>query len=226
MLKILRLEYLFNRKQILIVLAIFTAYFAYMAYQIPSPRVFLVTTSLMIGLSIPFTVLGREDKFKTASLVCSLPIKRATVVVGKYVATWVAIVLGLIYALVLAAVLPFAKVSVGSILTLKSLLISLLLMSVMFAVILPFTIRFGFVGIIILLVGLQFLGVIALVLAQAMKGANNPMRVLFRTAESGLKGLLYHEATSGFFLALLAAIMAVNVVSLLISTALYARRSL
>lgn len=226
MLKILRLEYLFNRKPLLIVLAIFTAYFAYMAYQFPSPRVFLVITSLMIGLSIPFTILGREDKFKTASLVCSLPVNRATVVVGKYVATWGAIILGLVYALVLAAVLPFAKISVGSILTLKSLLVSLLLMSVMFAVILPFTIRFGFVGIIVLLVGFQFLGVIALFLAQIGKGANNPMRVLFRTAEGGLRGLLYHESTPGFLLALLAAILAVNAVSLLISTALYARRSL
>lgn len=226
MLKILRLEYLFNRKQILIVLAIFTAYFAYMAYQIPSPRVFVVLTSLMIGLSIPFTVLGREDKFKTASLVCSLPVDRTTMVVGKYVATWAAISLGLLYALVLAAVLPFAKFSVAEILTIKVLLVSLFLISLMFAVILPFTIRFGFTGIIILLVGFQFLGIIALVLAQALKGADNPMRVLFRVAESGLKGLLYHEATPGFLLALLAAIVAVNAVSLLISTALYARRSL
>lgn len=226
MLKILRLEYLFNRKQILIVLAIFTAYFAYMAYQIPSPRVFVVMTSLMIGLSIPFTVLGREDKFKTASLVCSLPVNRTTVVAGKYVATWAAIALGLLYALVLAAVLPFSKVSVGEILTIKVLFVSLFLISLMFAVILPFTIRFGFVGIIVLLVGFQILGVIALVLAQALKGANNPMRVLLRAAESGLKGLLYHEATAGFLMTLLAAIVAVNAVSLLISTALYARRSL
>ena len=226
MLKILRLEYLFNRKPILIVLAIFTAYFAYLAYQIPSPRVFVVMTSLMIGLSIPFTVLGREDKFKTASLVCSLPVSRATVVAGKYVATWAAIGLGLLYALILAAVLPFVKFSVGEILTVKVLLISLFLMSIMFVVILPFTLRFGFVGIIVLLVGFQLLGVIALVLAQAMKGASNPMRVLFRAAESGLKGLLYHEATAGFLLALLAAIVAVNALSLFVSTALYARRSL
>jgi len=226
MLRILRLEYLFNRKQILIVLAIFTAYFAYVAYQVPSPRLFIVMTSLMIGLSIPFTILGREDKFKTASLVCSLPVGRATVVAGKYVATWAAIGLGLLYALVLAAVLPFAKFPVSEILTFKFLLISLFLISVMFAVILPFTLRFGFVGIIILLTGLQLLGVIALVLAQALKGADNPMRVLFRTAESGLKGLLYHETTPGFVLALLAAVVAVNALSLLISTALYARRSL
>lgn len=226
MLKILRLEYLFNRNQILIVLAIFTAYFAFMAYQIDSPRVFIVLTSLMIGLSIPFTILGREDKFKTAALVCSLPVRRPVVVLGKYAATWAAIGLGLAYSLVLAAALPFAKFSVGEILTIKVLFVSLFLISLMFAVILPFTIRFGFTGIIILIVGLQFLGVIALVLAQTLKGANNPMRVLLRAAESGLKGLLYHESTPGFLLALLAAVVAVNALSVLISVALYSRRSL
>ena len=34
MLKVLRLEFLFSRRQLLIVLAIFTAYFAIMAFQI------------------------------------------------------------------------------------------------------------------------------------------------------------------------------------------------
>lgn len=226
MLKILRLEYLFNRKQIFIVLAIFTAYFAYLVYQIDSPRVFIVLTSLMIGLSIPFTILGREDKFKTASLVCSLPVRRPIVVLGKYTATWAAIGLGLAYTLILAAGLPFAKFSVGEILTVKTLIISLFLISLIFSVVLPFTIRFGFTGIIILLVGLQFLGVIALLLAQTLKGASNPMRVLFRTAESGLRGLLYHAATPGFLWTLLAAVVAINVLSLLISVALYSRRSL
>ena len=120
MLKILRLEFLFNRRQLLIVLAIFTAYFAYMAYQIDSPRVFVVTTSVMIGLSMPFVILGREDKFKTAALICSLPVRRSTVVLGKYAATWAAIGLGLGYALLFTAVFPFSKIPVGEILTARN----------------------------------------------------------------------------------------------------------
>ena len=120
MLKILRLEFLFSRRQVLIVLAIFSAYFAYMAGRIESPRFFIVMTSLMVGISMPFVILGREDKFKTAALVCSLPVRRSTIVLGKYAATWIAIGVGMGYALLVTAVLPFAKVAVSEVLSLKT----------------------------------------------------------------------------------------------------------
>jgi len=225
MLKVLRLEFLFSRRQLLIVLAIFTAYFVYMAARIDSPRVFVVTTSLMIGLSMPFVILGREDKFKTAALVCSLPVRRSTVVLGKYVATWAAIGLGLAYALAVTAALPFTKFRVAEVLTVRALLVSLFLISLVFAVILPFTLRFGLTGIIILLVSTQLLGVLALVLTSVLGGGRNSLlRAVFGTAERALRSLLSHEATAGFVLTLIGAIAAVNAASLLISRALYARR--
>ena len=226
MLKLLRLEYLYTRRQIVIVLTIFSAYFAYMAGRIESPRVFIVMTSLMVGLAMPFTILAREDKFKTAVLVCSLPLRRSTVVLGKYVSTWAAIVVGLGYALLLTSVLPFSKVRVAEILTVKTLLISIFLISLIFAVILPFTIRFGLVGVIVLLVGFQLLGILALVLAQVLGGARNPIRVFFGAVEGGLRTLLSHEATPGFLLALLAVVIALNALSFVVARVLYARRDL
>jgi hypothetical protein len=226
MLRILRLEYLFSRRQVLIILAVFSAYFAYMAGRIDSPRLFIVMTSLMVGLSMPFVILGREDKFKTAALVCSLPVRRSTVVLGKYAATWIAIGLGLAYALVLTAVLPVSKIAVVEVLSLKTLLVSVFLISLVFAVILPFTLRFGMTGIIILLIGTQLLGIVALVMAQLSKMANNPLRLLIRAVERGLRALLYHEPTAAFLLALLAAILAINALSMLVGWALYARRDL
>lgn len=224
MLKILRLEYLLNRRQILIVLAIFTAYFAYMVSQIDSPRVFVVSTSIMIGLAMPFTILGREDKFKTSAFVCSLPVRRSTVVLGKYAATWAAIGLGLGYTLLLAAVFPFSKIQVAEILTARNLFVALFLISLIFAVILPFTIRFGLVGIIILLVGFPVLAILALVLSQVLGETNNPLRVFIRAVAGGLRTLLTHEATPGFLLALLAVGVAVSAASLFVSRALYVRR--
>jgi ABC-type transport system involved in multi-copper enzyme maturation permease subunit len=226
MLKILRLEYLYLRKQVLIVLTIFTAYFAYMAAQIGSPRLFIVTTSLMVGLSMPFAILGREDKFKTAALVCSLPVRRSTVVLGKYAATWITIGLGMGYALLVTAILPFSKIDVSEVLSLKTLLVSVFLISLVFAVILPFTLRFGLTGIIIFLVGSQLLGVVMLMLTHIGRGAGNPLRTVFRAVESGLRALLHHEPTAGFLLTLLAAIVAINALSMLIGWALYSRRDL
>lgn len=226
MLKILRLEFLFSRRQVLIVLVIFSAYFAYMAGRVASPRLFIVMTSLMVGLSMPFVILGREDKFKTAALVCSLPVRRSTVVLGKYAATWIAIGVGMGYALLFTALLPFAKVAVSEVLSLKTVLVSVFLISLVFSVILPFTLRFGMAGVIILLVGTQLLGIIMLVLTHFARASNNPLRVLLRAVEKGLRTLLGHEPTAGFLLALLAAILAINAVSILVGWALYARRDL
>lgn len=226
MLKILRLEYLFSRRQVLIVLAVFTAYFAYMAGKIDSPRLFIVMTSVMVGLSMPFVILGREDKFKTALLVCSLPVRRSTVVLGKYAASWIAIGAGLVYALALTAILPFSKVAASDVLSPRTLLVSLFLISLIFAVIQPFTLRFGLVGVIVLLVGTQLLGIVALFLAQLVRVPNNPLRIVFRAVERGLKSLLYHEPTAGFLLGLLAAVLAVNALSMLVGWLLYSRRDL
>jgi len=226
MLKILRLEFLFSRRQLVITLSIFSAYFAYMATQIRSPRVFIVLTSVMIGVAMPFLVLAREDKFKTASLICSLPVRRSTVVLGKYTATWGATVLGLGCALLLMAVFPFSKIPVGEVLTVKSLLITLFLISLIFAVILPFTIRFGLVGVIVLLVGSQVLGILALLIAHMLRGAKDPLRVFFLPFQKGLKALFYHETTPGYLLTLLTLIIAFSAASLFISRVLYARREL
>lgn len=226
MLRILRLEFLFSRRQILIVLAVFTVYFAYMAGRIDSPNVFIVTTSLMVGLSMPFIILGREDKFKTASLVCSLPVRRSTVVLGKYASTWLTIGLGLAYALLVKVVLPISKFPLSEVLSARTLLVSLFLVSLVFSVMLPFTLKFGLAGVIILLVGLQLLGVFALLMAQLGGGATNPLRAVIRAVMDGLRALLNHAPTGGFLLALLAAVVAINAVSMLVGWALYSRRDL
>lgn len=224
--KLLRLEFLFGRRPILVSLAVFSAYFAYMAFRIDSPRVYVVLTSLMLGLAMPFTILGREDKHKTASFVCSLPVRRAMVVLARYATTWLAIGLGMGLALLFTAVLPFARVSLAEVLTVKILVVSLFLISLLFAVILPFTVRFGLTGILILLVGSQLLGILAFILAQLLGGARNPVRIVIGTVERGLRALLGHDGTPGFLLGLVAAALAVNAASLFIARALYARRDL
>ncbi len=224
--KLLRLEFIFNRKQILITLAIFSAYFAYMVTRFSSPKFFLVITSLMVGLAMPFVIIGREDKFKTSALVCSLPVRRAEIVLAKFATNWIVIGISLFYAFFLAAVLPFAKVSVAGLLNLKSLLISLALISLFFCFIIPFTTRFGLVGIIIFLVGSQVLGIVMILLTHFLGPKGNPLRFLIGNLEKGLRYLLNHPGTPGFLLILAAAIAFTNAVSFFVTRWLYARREL
>jgi hypothetical protein len=225
MLKLLRMDYIFNHRQTLITLAIFSCFILFAVNRIDSPRVFLVSISLMIGLAISLGSLGREDMFKTAALVCSLPVRRPTVVLSKYVASWIS--MGIVLGLSLAfASLPLARVDVTEVLTVKSLMICLLLISLLAGFIIPFTIRFGIVGIIAFLVGSQLLGIVALMLAQFLGRGPNPLRTCITAVERGLRALLYREPSPVFLLGLLAAVLAINAASFFISRALYARRDL
>jgi ABC-type transport system involved in multi-copper enzyme maturation permease subunit len=226
MTKLLRMEYILNRRQVLLTMGILSLYFVILASWTASPRVYLVTASLMIGLALPFGMLGREDKFKTAALVCSLPVRRSLVVLAKYASTWILIAAGLGYATALTVALPFTKVAAGDILTLKSLFVSLFLISVFFSFMLPFTTRFGLTGIIVFLVAGQVLGIITMIAAQLIGGRANPLNLAIRAVENGLRRILYHAPTPGYFLALAAAILALNAASFLTARALYLHRDL
>jgi ABC-2 type transport system permease protein len=225
MLKLLRMDYIFNHRQTLITLAVFFCFVLFAVNHIDSPRVFLVSISLMIGFAISLGSLGREDKFKTATLVCSLPVRRRTVVLSKYVSSWIS--MGFVLALSVAlASLPLARIDVAEILTVKSLLICLLLISVLAGFIIPFTLRFGLVGVIIFLVSGQLLGIVMLILAQFLGRGPNPLRTVLTAIERGLRSLLHHEVTPVFLLELAAAIVVINAVSFFASRAIYARRDL
>ncbi len=224
--KLLRMEFIFNRKQILLTLAIFSAYFVYMSSRFESPRFFLIITSLMIGLAMPMGLVGREDKFKTAALVCSLPVRRSWIILAKYATSWIIIGVSFAYALFLAAVIPFAKVSVAEILNLKSLLIGLAFISLIFSFILPFTTRFGFVGIIIFLVSTQVFGIVMILLAQFLGPKRRLLKVVFDGLEKGARYVLNHPGTPGFLLVLVAAILIINAASFVITGWLYARKEM
>lgn len=224
--KLLRMEFIFNRKYAAIMLVILSAYFAYMVTRFSSPRLFLVIISLMVGLAMPVGLVGREDKFKTAALVCSLPVRRSKIVCAKYAVTWIMSGFFFLYALFLAAVFPFAKVSVAGLLNLKSLLISLALISLFFCFIIPFTIRFGMAGIIIFLLGTQVLGIVMLLLTRFLKPNGNPLRFIFGNLENGIRFVMNRPGTPGFLLILFAAIFFLNAASYLVSCFLYSRREL
>lgn len=222
--KLLRMEFIFNRNYVFVMLLIFFAYFAYMVASISSPRLLLVMISLMVGLAMPVGLVGREDKFKTSSLVCSLPVRRAKIVCAKYIATWIMSGMFISYVLILAAVFPFAKVSIADILNLKSLLICLAFISLFYCVIIPFTIRFGIAGIIVFLVGTQVLGIVMLLLTRFLGPNGNPLRFIIGNLENGIRFVMNHPASPGFLLILFAVILFLNAASYLVSRLLYSRR--
>lgn len=225
MLKLVRLELLLNRKALATALLMLSVFFVYAASRTFSPRQYIGLISLVMGLAVPITFQGREDRFRTSVLLCSLPARRSDIVLAKYAVTWVAIAFGLVYALALAA-LPFSKIPLKEVLNLKGFLLLLFFVSLFFACQLPLTTRFGFKGIMIGLVGLQLLGVLAMILIQLFGGDRNPLRPVFLAVENFFRFIMRQPATPAYLLLLGASAIALNAGSFLVARALYARRDL
>ncbi len=223
---LIRLEYLMSRNALLIMLGFSAAFLVWAASYVPSPRLYIFMASFTIGLSLPVAVHGREDKFKTTSLLCSLPVRRSSVVLAKFTATWLIFGGGYVFAIAIVAVLPFAKFPFREILTVREALLALALTSLAFAFVLPFIIRFGITGLMIGLVAAQLLGVLFFASAVLLGRTNNPFRSLLSAVIEGLKSLFHREATPGYLALLAFSVIALNVGSLLLARAVYLRREI
>jgi len=229
MLKLIRKELIFNRNNLLLILAIMTAFLVYFlaraeTFNSPDSPAFMMFCAFYVGASLCVTLEAREDRGKTAALTCSLPCRRKTIVAARFALTWLLMTAGLIYATALAALLPFSRISLNQALNLKFILVALLILTVVFAVFLPFTIRFGVVGVIFFLVAAQLIGLIALFLVHFLKSGRAEIFSPIGSAIRGLKFLVGPQSTSGHLVLVVAAILALNAASLFIAQALYARR--
>ncbi len=225
MFKLVRLEVLLNRKSLVTLYVLLGGYLAYVAYRSFSPRQYIGLISLVMGFAVPIAFQGREDRFRTSVLLCSLPARRSDIVKAKFAVTWAAIGLGLVYALAMAA-LPFSKITLQDVINLKGLLLLLFFSSLFFDCLLPLTIRFGFKGVMIMIVGFQLLGVLAMILIQLFGAQRNPLRSAFLAAEGFFRFFMRLESTPGNLLLLGASTIALNVGSYFVARALYARRDL
>lgn len=224
MLNLIRKELILSKRAIGISFVIITAYLIWSSIMIGSSNVYILIVSFMVGLVFPFTFQAREDRFKAAVLSCSLPFRRSTIVVSKFMTSWILIIGGLLHAFLIVSVNPFSKIKAGQLLTLKSLLIILFFTSLIAVFILPFIFRFGMVGVIVFLVSTQMLGVFFMIMAQLIGSKQNIVRKTINAIFEGLRYLLNHVGTPVFFLVLAVSIVLLNLVSLKVSQALYARR--
>jgi ABC-2 type transport system permease protein len=224
--KLIRFELLLSRKALLIMLGIFAPFFIWAAAYLPSARFYIVMTSFFIGLSLPAGVHGREDKFKTTALLCSLPARRSSIVLAKFAASWLIMAAGFLFAIAVLAVFPLAKVPVGEFLKAREVLLALGLTSLGFALVLPFIIRFGITGLLIGLAVAQLLGVLLFTSLLVFGRETNPVRSVARVVIEGLRSLFHRDATPGYLAVLVAAVIIINAASFFVARALYLRREL
>ncbi len=176
---VLRFDLVLNAKALLLNGLIFSVFLVFMAHngEIPIGE-YAVVGALMFSFS-NLTVLTREDRFKTAILLCSLPVKRRTIVLGRYVLAALSGLVGIAYASLLT-LLPTAQVLTEGTSVLSVVGPATVAIVLGNSLLMPFTIRFGFIGVMVFLVAGQVLGIAVLAIWRRVQGAAELKDVIAR----------------------------------------------
>jgi hypothetical protein len=220
MFRLIRKELILNKRYFLVVGLLYLAYMGYFGSRIHSPTVYALFCTLMFSF-VPLLSLTREDKFKAASMSCSLPVTRKEIVLSRYFLCWMMIPLLAAAATAIATAIPGSKLILTGLLKPNVLGFSLLFAALLISFLIPFLVRFGLAGMLVFLVGFQVLGTILLLLQARLK--LSPRAVI-----AGLKTFLYSlnrfAGAAGYWLILIAGVIFVSFLSISISVALFKRK--
>jgi len=223
--KLLRKDLIFNRRMLagtyLFHLLLLSG-FAMRDHSLPVP-LYAGFAAVMCGF-LPLSLVAREEKFRTAAFTCSLPVTRQAVVSARYVGGGLIAFLGAGLILALGYLVPQIGLAGRGVGPGAPLLVAFAVVGVVQAGLLPFTIRFGLVGLMVFLVAAQVLGMLVMLLA-VFTGGGTIRGVLdgWAAALHALHAALGDAATAG---AVVAGVLLLNLVSHRISCWLFRRRQL
>ena len=220
----LRRDLILHRRTLVLVALIYTAFQAWFITDISSTTAWLVLNC--IYLSVPTVVpLNIDEKTGTLPWLCTLPVTRADLVRGRYVTAWALVVGFYTVALGLAAFVPGSELTALSLLEPDRLLLAAGIVTFIVALLLPFTVRFGFMGVLLTLVAAQVLGGVMLVVVKITDGGvGGGIASAIGGLRHGILALRETLSVPVFQLALLALLVLVNWASYRASVALFRRR--
>jgi hypothetical protein len=225
---LLRRDLILHRRALLPAVLVFAAFQVYFVIVANHATLWLVFTCIWMTF-LTVVPLNRDDKFGTLAWSCTLPVSRADLVRGYYVTAWALVAGMFVVALCLAAFVPGSKLSGLMLLDPDRLLLAAGITTFILALLLPFTIRFGFMGVLMLLVVLQIIGAAMFVVAKttgSMDAVEGGIGAAFRALASGVAALRETLPLTVFQLVMLLALVLVNWASFRISLALFRRREL
>jgi len=171
-------------------LLVWLVYAAYIAIREPDSMRLAAAGSALVGALVACTIGAREEKLRVAATLASLPVRRRTLVQGRYAVSF--IVGAAMFALVAAAafVVPTAAPFAARSFQPNTVLVSLAIATMAVALVLPIVERFGLVGVLVFLASFQVLGAL-LFIALQLFGFRAAGRV-FGAAERGIQA--WHAA--------------------------------
>ncbi len=183
----------------------------WLAFMLREPDLTFAMSGVLMAFAgtLSACLIGaREDKFRAQTVLLSLPVTRAAVIRARYVS---ALIVGLacFAAVSLMAVwLPWSARPAAEVFDVRTQAFGIASIVTTAAVMLPFALRFGLVGVIGLM-GVFQVGGIAVLLWSEVSGRRGAARAVFGSIESGLAWVFQNLDQPGFFLGT-AAVLAVG----------------
>jgi len=218
-------DWLLHGRMLLISYGLFAAFQVYFILRTNSTRHWLVFASVYATF-LAISVFAREDRFQSTAWTCTLPVSRREVVRARFVGAWILVTTALVGSMLMAAVIPGSIISVTEALQPATLLLAATATSLVIALVLPFLIRFGLLGLLIFLVAAQVLGSAALVLAIALDGGGGAGKSMFSFVTDAVRATQGALTPAPFYLLVAALLMAVNWVGYRFAVRLFTRREL
>lgn len=202
MLRVIRKDLILNQTALLANLLIMVGFLCFMSsWEEGAPAGSFAFFSGIMMAFVPVMVITREDKFKAMALGCSLPVTRKTIVQSRYLFAVACSVLGISLAFLLGAFFPLSQLDPAQLFRPGAIFLALSVTTLAVALLLPFTLRFGAMGLILVLAGFQVLGIVALTLVRLKESSAD--RRLIDMLVGSVVDLHSHFGSGAFYLLLL-----------------------
>jgi len=211
-----------HRRYLLIFGFFYPLYMGYFGSRLSTPTVAAIFGAFLYAL-VPIIVFGREDKFKAVGFALSLPTTRREIVQSRYLLGWLLMIVFYLISSVLMLLMPGGQIDLGEVIAVRTVLLTLASMTFVFGTLMPLFVWFGMTGLMVFLVAMQVLGIVFLLLRFVVgRGAIAIVKALPRSISAAIAAL----GPAGAAAAVLAVLVLVNLISLGISTRVFARKEL
>jgi hypothetical protein len=186
--ELVRRDFILHRKFIVFLGAFYLLYPGYFGSRLDDLRILAIFGPFLMVI-FPVSVFSREDKFKSLGFVLSLPTTRAAFLRARYILSW--ILMAVVYAVggLLMTVLRIGRLGTSNPFDIRIILLTLIVTALLYAFLMPLTVRFGWMGLLILLVAAQLLGILALFFRPLLKILKPAVAAVPHALEASLAGL-------------------------------------
>ena len=221
--KIVRSEIILNRRVMLFNLALAVAMAA--AYALLLDGAGAVVASASIAVPAQAALLVRSSKFHADATECALPVSRNQLVAGKLLTVALLMAVCALLVLSTALLVPHPGFTNAELLRPDRLATLLLLVTLVSSALVPLILRFGFLGVLLLVLALNVALVILLVLTAAGV-IGDALRFMFRDLPAAVAAFRTAAGFPRFHLGCLAAAAVLCFGSLELSQLIYRRKEL